>query len=116
MRIAGIAAKWTTASYVGDACAGLEFVEPGVRRQCVEHLSGISQIDAKVGHTWLSQRHEIAIDHAVTVVDEMTDRMPTGLSTAPGEEDSHVADGTEDRRGDRFIAAVAQRRSSWPGA
>jgi hypothetical protein len=43
----------------------------------------------------MTRRHEIAIDHTVPLLDEMTDRMPTRLSATTGEEDSHVADGTE---------------------
>src|SRR6187399_2436397 len=81
-------------------------------RACEDHLSGIGQIDAKVGHTWLSQRDEVAIDHAVTVVDKMPDRVPTGLATTAGEEDSHVLRWYGRRLGHRVTAAIREPSTS----
>ena len=88
----------------GDTGAGLELVETGVRRESVEDLPGVGQIDAQVGDTGVTERHEVAIDHPVPLLDEMSDRMPTRLATAPGEEDTHHDDGTT-----RSVALVDER-------
>ncbi len=89
-RIAGIAAKWTTASYVRDAGTGLELVETGVGRERVEDLTRVGQVDAKVGdHVGMTERHQVAVDDPVSLLDEMRDGMSTCLAAAAGEEDAH---------------------------
>ena len=101
----------------------LELVEAGVGRECIEDLPGVGQIDAQVADTGVTERHEVAIDDPVPLLDEMSDRMPTRLATAPGEEDSHDHDGTDPARYllmnhtplTRCGAKAAVRGSAGPG-
>ncbi len=74
---------------------GLEFVEARVRAQSVEDLSGIGQVDAEVGDARVSERRQVPVDHPVSLLDEMGDRVPTRLAAATRKEDSHDSDGTD---------------------
>ena len=78
-----------------DTRTGLELVEACVRVESVEDLSGIGQIDAKVGDAWVSERHQVCVDDPVSLLDEMRDRMPTRLAATTSEEDSHLTKGTD---------------------
>ncbi len=80
---------------MGTAGAGVELIEAGVGRECIEDLPSVGQVDAEVADIWVTERHDVAIDDPVPLLDEMSDRMPTCLATAPGEEDSHAQDGTD---------------------
>ncbi len=87
-----------------DTGTGLQLVEAGVSGQRVEDLSGIGQVDAEVGDARVTERHQVAVDDPVSLLDEIRDRVPTRLAAATGEEDSHAADRTDGSRscGDRW--------------
>ncbi len=78
-----------------DAGAGLELVEARVGRQGVEHLPGVGQVDPQVGDARMAQREEIAVGDPVALLDQVGDRMATGLAGTAGEEDAHGLDRTE---------------------
>ncbi len=75
-----------------DTSAGFQLVEARIPGKSVEHLTGVGQIDAKVGDALVSERHQVSVDHPVSLLNEMADRMPTGFAAATSEEDSHTPD------------------------
>ena len=78
----------------GNTGATLHLVDPGVRRQSVEDLPGNGQIDAQIRDPRVTERHDVGVDDPVPLFDEMSDRIPTRLTTPTGEEHPHLRDRT----------------------
>ena len=72
--------------------AGFEFIVAGVRRQRVEYLTGIGEVDPQVGHASNTGRDKVDIGDLVPAFDEVLNGVTAGLATAAGEEDSHSSD------------------------
>jgi hypothetical protein len=65
-----------------------------VRRQRVEHLTGIGEVDPQVGHACDTGGDKVGIGDLMPTFDEVLNGVSTGLATATGEEDSHSSDGS----------------------
>ena len=74
---------------VPDTLAGLstKYYAEAINKNAPISRGG--QIDAKIGHVRVAERHEVAVDHPVPVLDEIGDHVSTRFATATGEEDSH---------------------------
>ena len=86
----------------GNTGTRLQFVKTRVRRESIEDLPGDGQIDAQVRDPRITERHNVAVDDPVALVDEIPDRMPTRLPAPTGEEHSHLRERTH-----RLTAAEA---------
>lgn len=93
--------------------ARLEFLVACIRRQCVEDLAGVGEIDGGIGNIWDSGGDEVRVRDLMSALDEMLDGMAGRLATPSGEENAHGGDGNDPAGGPGQVPSCSAAMSGY---